>query len=53
MELGVALVYSASDLETGVIGNDELLTGKIAWAHLKEILDYYTRLAKVEAEAES
>jgi hypothetical protein len=29
------------------------LTGKIAWAHLKEIRDYYTRLDRLEAEAES
>jgi hypothetical protein len=24
------------------------LTGKIAWAHLKEFPDYYTRLKKLE-----
>jgi hypothetical protein len=29
-----------------------VLTGKIAWAHLKEIRDYYTRLDQMEAEAE-
>jgi hypothetical protein len=28
------------------------VTGKIALAHLNEIPDYYTRLAKMEAEAE-
>jgi hypothetical protein len=27
------------------------LTGKIAWAHLKEIPDYYTRLDDLEEEA--
>jgi hypothetical protein len=27
-----------------------MLTGRIAWAHLKEIADYYTRLDKLEAE---
>jgi hypothetical protein len=27
-------------------------TGKIALAHLKEIPDYYTRLTRMEAEAE-
>jgi len=27
------------------------LQGKIAWAHLKEFPDYYTRLAKLETEA--
>ena len=31
----------------------ELLTGKVAWAHLKEIPDYYTRLLKMEKEANS
>jgi hypothetical protein len=28
------------------------LTGKIAWAHLKEFPDYYTRLEKLEKAAE-
>ena len=27
------------------------LTGKIAWAHLNEFPDYYTRLDAMEAEA--
>jgi len=38
---------------TNVTGDDPLITGKIVWAHLKEIPDYYTRLDKMEAEAES
>lgn len=38
--------------ETNVTNNDKLLTGKIAWAHLKEFPDYYTRLEKLEKEAE-
>ena len=38
--------------ETNVTGDDETITGKIVWAHLKEIPDYYTRLDKMEAEAE-
>ena len=29
------------------------LTGKIAWAQLKEFPDYYTRLARLEAEADA
>ena len=29
------------------------LAGKIAWAHLKELPDYYTRLVAMEAEAEA
>lgn len=38
--------------ETNVTNNDKSLTGKIAWAHLKEFPDYYTRLEKMEKEAE-
>jgi len=37
--------------EANVTNNDKNLTGKIAWAHLKEFPDYYTRLAKLETEA--
>lgn len=51
--LEVELEHGAIDPETNVTGNDPLLTGKIAWAHLKEIRDYYTRLDQMEAEAES
>jgi hypothetical protein len=32
--------------------DDEETTGKIARAHLNEFPDYYTRLTKMEAEAE-
>jgi hypothetical protein len=35
-----------------VTGNDPILTGKIALAHLNEFADYYTRLEKMEREAE-
>lgn len=49
--LSVELEHGAHDPETNVTGNDPILTGKIAWAHLKEIRDYYTRLARLEAEA--
>lgn len=51
--LEVELEHGASDPQTDVTGDDLLLTGKIAWAHLKEIRDYYTRLDKMESEAES
>ena len=37
--------------ETNVTKNDKKLTGKIAWAHLKEFPDYYTRLEKLEKKA--
>lgn len=39
--------------ETNVTKDDPEFTGRIAWAHLKEIPDYYTRLDKMEAEAEN
>lgn len=53
MGLDVELEHGAHDLETNVTGDDEILTGKIAWAHLKELPDYYTRLAVMETEAEA
>jgi len=52
MGLGVELEHGARDPETNVTGDDEDTTGKISWAHLKEIPDYYTRLKKMEAEAD-
>ena len=51
--LEVELEHGARDPETNVTNNDPVLTGKIAWAHLKEIRDYYTRLDRLEAEANS
>lgn len=50
--LGVELEHGAHDAQTDVTKNDPLMTGKIALAHLKEFADYYTRLEKMEAEAE-
>ena len=49
----VELEHGAHDPETDVTGDNLMLTGKIAWAHLKEIGDYYTRLDQLEAEAKS
>ncbi len=49
--LAVELEHGSADPETNVTNNDEALTGKITWAHLKEIPDYYTRLLKMEKEA--
>jgi hypothetical protein len=51
--LKVELEHGANDPETNVTNGDVYLTGKIAWAHLKEISDYYTRLQKMESEAGS
>jgi hypothetical protein len=51
--LTTELEHGARDPETNVTNDDEQLTAKIAWAHLKEIPDYYTRLKAMEAEAQS
>jgi len=50
--LGVELEHGLHDPETNVTANDPILTGKIALAHLREFPDYYTRLEKLEREAE-
>ena len=52
MGLEVELEHGTRDPETNVTGDDPILTGKIALAHLREFPDYYTRLAVMEAEAE-
>lgn len=52
MGLDVELEHGLVDMETNVTYDDFILTGKIALAHLKEFPDYYTRLAKLEDEAE-
>jgi hypothetical protein len=52
MGLEVELEHGARDPETNVTNDDPLLTGKIAFAHLKEFPDYYTRLQKLETEAD-
>ena len=52
MGMDVELEHGIVDENTNVTNDDPLLTGKIALAHLNEISDYYTRLYKMEAEAE-
>ena len=49
--LNVELEHGKQDPATDVTGNDPILTGKIALAHLKEFSDYYTRLHKMESRA--
>jgi hypothetical protein len=51
MGLDVELEHGLNDPATDVTGNDPILTGKIALAHLNEFGDYYTRLDKMEREA--
>ena len=52
MGLAVELEHGRVDPETDVTHDDPIITGKIALAHLREIPDYYTRLAEMEATAE-
>ena len=49
--LVVELEHGISDLQTNVTNDNEIITGKIALAHLNEFPDYYTRLEKMEKEA--
>ena len=53
MGMDVELEHGTRDPETNVTGDDVIMTAKIARAHLNEFPDYYTRLAKMEAEAEA
>jgi len=52
MGLDVELEHGTRDPKTNVSNDDSIATGKIALAHLNEFPDYYTRLNKLEAEAE-
>jgi hypothetical protein len=51
--LDVELEHGLRDPRTNVTGDDPLLTGKIALAHLYEFPDYYTRLTRMENEAKA
>ncbi len=51
--LTVELEHGTAHLETNVTDDNEIVTAKIAWTHLMEIPDYYTRLLKMEKEAEA
>jgi hypothetical protein len=50
--MDVELEHGTVDPHTNVSNDDALITGKIALAHLNEFPDYYTRLDKMEEEAE-
>ena len=52
MGLDVELEHGLRSPKTDVTGDDSILTGKIALAHLNEFPDYYTRLAILESEAD-
>jgi hypothetical protein len=49
--LHVELEHGLHDPATDVTGDDPILTGKIALAHLNEFPDYYTRLEQMEEAA--
>lgn len=52
MGLSVELEHGSHDAKTNVTNNDLETTAKIALAHLNEYPDYYTRLEKLEKEAD-
>ena len=52
MGLDVELEHGLVDPHTNVTNDDPITTGKIALAHLNEFPDYYTRLDRMEKEAE-
>lgn len=52
MGMDVELEHGLIDSSTNVTDDDSLVTGKIALAHLNEFPDYYTRLEKMEKEAD-
>jgi hypothetical protein len=52
MGLSVELEHGKVNPKTNVTDDDLIMTGKIDLAHLEEFPDYYTRLKKMESEAE-
>lgn len=50
--LNVELEHGLHDPQTNVTDNDPVITGKIAFAHLKELPNYYDLLEKMEEETE-
>ena len=49
----VEMEHGRTNARTNVTDDDVFVTGKIAWAHLNEYPDYYTRLDAMERDAES
>ena len=49
--MDVEYEHGLHDEQTDVTGDDPIITGKIALAHMKEFPDYYERLERMEAEA--
>ena len=53
MGLEVEMEHGTRFPQANVTNDDPILTGKIAYAHLLEFPDYYTRLAELEKEAKA
>lgn len=53
MGLDVELEHGLVNPHTNVTNDDPIMTGKITLAHLNEFSDYYTRLYRMEEEAEA
>jgi len=51
--MDVELEHGTENSVTNVSNDDPLISGKISLAHLNEFPDYYTRLDKMEEEAEA
>ena len=51
--MDVEYEHGSHDTQTDVTGDDPIVTGKIALAHLKEFPDYYERLELMERQAEA
>jgi hypothetical protein len=52
MGMDVELEHGLHDSATNVTDDNPIVTAKIALAHLNEFRDYYTRLERMEADAE-
>lgn len=52
MGMDVESEHGTINKKTDITNDNPLITGKIALAHLNEFPDYYTRLAKLEKEAD-
>jgi len=50
--MDVEFEHGSHDPQTDVTGDDPIVTGKIALAHMKEFPDYYERLERMEHQAE-
>ena len=50
--MDVEFEHGSHDPQTDVTGDNPVVIGKIALAHMKEFPDYYERLERMEREAE-